>query len=357
MDGSLPGAKKNLSPTFFLISFWKCLKNKKGVNDVMDDLISEFISEIEFGKIQDFRGMYLVPLYTRADSHDYLSLKEAIELDLLTITELDQQGSVPELKVYNKADIPVLILDGEELAGAKQNRIVNTTILLEEKTETVIPVSCTEQGRWNYISKEFKDSGVVAASRIRRSNLCSVTESLHCNGKFRSDQRAVWNDIDQLSHQAQVKSQTLAMRDVYQERMLDLDEYLESFPLLSGQKGLLVLWEGEVMGMDVLSSSKAYSLLHDKLVKSYSMETIFKEKRISERDVEKVARNFLEDVKTSHEEKHPSIGYGCDYRFNSSFTLGSSLVYQDQIIHAAFFSKEDSDKQMSSFQQRRRYRL
>jgi ARG and Rhodanese-Phosphatase-superfamily-associated Protein domain len=35
----------------------------------------------------------------------------------------------------------VLILDGEELVGAKQNRIVNVTILVVTQSEIVIPVS------------------------------------------------------------------------------------------------------------------------------------------------------------------------------------------------------------------------
>ena len=32
-------------------------------------------------------------------------------------------GSVPELEVINKANVPVLLLDGERTAGAKQNRV------------------------------------------------------------------------------------------------------------------------------------------------------------------------------------------------------------------------------------------
>ncbi|MEQ8226421.1 MAG: DUF6569 family protein, partial [Candidatus Eremiobacterota bacterium] len=190
----------------------------------MDGMMAEFISGMELGKVQEFGGMSVIPLYTAGDSHDYLTLREAMESNLITITELDQQGIVPELKVINQADIPVLILDGEEVKGAKQNRVLNITILLKEKSETVIPVSCTEQGRWRYTSPEFQESGVVAAHRIRRSNLETVCHSLRVSGEYRSDQRAVWNAIEELSDEAQVKSKTRAMRDVYQDRMQDLNE-------------------------------------------------------------------------------------------------------------------------------------
>ena len=204
-----------------MINFWG--------DFVMDGIMTEFVSGVELGKVQEFGGMSVIPLFSAGNSHDYLTLKEAMEANLITITELDQQGMVPELKVINQADIPVLILDGEEVAGAKQNRVLNTTILLKENSETVIPVSCTEQGRWRYTSPEFRDSGVVAAHRIRRSNMETVCHSLRMSGEYRSDQRAVWNAIEELSDEAQVKSETRAMRDVYQDRMLDLNEYLETF--------------------------------------------------------------------------------------------------------------------------------
>ena len=43
-----------------------------------------------------------------------------------------------------------MIIEGQELARAKQNRIVNSSFLIAGKTKVVIPVSCVEQERWRY---------------------------------------------------------------------------------------------------------------------------------------------------------------------------------------------------------------
>ena len=92
--------------------------------------------------------MSVFPVFADLEgSVDYIPLKEAIADGLLIISEVDESGSVPELKVTNCAEVPVLLLDGEELVGAKQNRIINTPILLKKLSETIIPVSCVEEGR------------------------------------------------------------------------------------------------------------------------------------------------------------------------------------------------------------------
>ena len=59
----------------------------------------------------------------------YITLGEALGADGGGIREVSEGGSVPELHVVNRAGKMVLILDGEELVGANQNRMVNSTIL------------------------------------------------------------------------------------------------------------------------------------------------------------------------------------------------------------------------------------
>ena len=159
----------------------------------MNPIIINYLLKVEFGELQTFNNMAVIPLFTSVnDSLKYLTLKEALEGGLLAITEISKTGSVPELRVVNKAEIPVLLLDGEELAGAKQNRVLNTTILLKEQSETVIPVSCTEQGRWSYASAEFFESGNIMSHNLRLKKAASVKRSLEASRSYRGDQGAVW---------------------------------------------------------------------------------------------------------------------------------------------------------------------
>lgn len=70
----------------------------------------------------------------------YRTLGEGLASGDVSITEVSKAGSVPELMATNRGKLPVLLLDGEELVGAKQNRVLNTSILLRELSETrVLP--------------------------------------------------------------------------------------------------------------------------------------------------------------------------------------------------------------------------
>jgi len=75
------------------------------------------------------------PLLAREQrSPGYITLDEALDEHVAAVTEVSEAGSVGQLRVTNGGKRPVLILDGEELVGAKQNRIVNLTILVASES-------------------------------------------------------------------------------------------------------------------------------------------------------------------------------------------------------------------------------
>ena len=328
----------------------------------MDILITDFISGIDFGEVQSFKNLQIIPLFREGEGGlVYLTLKEALEKRLLVVKEVSAEASVPELKVINNADVSVLLLDGEELAGAKQNRVLNTSILLKRRSELIIPVSCTEQGRWSYQTDEFYNSENILAHRIRGRKAVSVSDSLKQSGNYRSDQGAIWDEIHELSADAGIHSPTAAMKDIFEGKKNDLEEYIKAFPCLPYQKGMFVFVRGEIAGWDMLSRESAFEVIFPKLVKSYALDAVLEkgEKKGSSKKPIEEAKRFLQEIKDCKEKKYPSSGQGWDYRFEGKDKVGSALVYRKGIIYMAFFkiSKEERVGRMSGYKRRRGYRI
>lgn len=325
----------------------------------MDQNIKNFIGRIQLGDMQVHDNMAVIPLFLDSNGGpSYITLKEALDMGTFTVTEVSKGGSVPELKAINKGNIPVILLDGEELAGAKQNRVLNTTVLVAANSEIIIPVSCTEHGRWSYTSSEFRDSDLIMAYNIKRKKARSVMRNVRESGRYASDQKEVWDDIQAMSGNAKVHSSTGAMKDVFESREKDLDDYINAITLMPAQKGIMVMINGAFMGFDVLSSDTAYAKLHQKLLKSCAIEALLDRKKKTIVPIPAIAKGFLQDIITCDETKHKSVGLGYDYRFEGKEKVGTALVHEDNVIHMAFFTLAKSDKigRMAGMSQRRRNR-
>jgi ADP-ribosylglycohydrolase len=304
------------------------------------ELASAWMRRLRVGEPRTLGGLSVFPLSWEVPGvFPYLTLGEALEKRTVVITEASQGGSVPELAVENTGDTAVLLLDGEELRGAKQNRVLNTSILLAPKSRSMIPVSCTEQGRWHYVSNTFEDSGVVMSRSARIGKNVSVSMSLKEGRAHRSDQGAVWDSIRDLSDRAGVFSSTGAQRDVFESRKAALVEAERDIPCMEGQCGLLVFAQGKPVGFDAVSLPSAYARLHGKLLKSYALESLLaEEKPEGKAPGTEEAHAFLQACADLAGEAYPAIGLGVECRFESRGKTGFSLVHHGEAIHSAFFA-------------------
>ena len=318
-------------------------------------------SHIRPGEARTFKNVSILPLFSDArPAVEHLVLKEALEQELVIIREVDEGGRVPELVVVNNADRPLLILDGEELFGAKQNRVLNTTVLLKKKSATIIPVSCTEQGRWHYETKTFQDSGIIMSPRVRGVKNRSVQDALRATGEYRSDQGAVWNGIREQAVGASIVSPTGAMRDVHEGRRHDIEDYEKHFPCMDSQQGIMVAIGGRVAGMDLVSYPCAYALLHGKLVRSYVMDAVLVGDGNKGLDMAE-AEQFLDDMAGCEVSRYKSVGHGWDVRFEGRRMFGSALEYRKGLVHMAVFAADgvvqrNSGNGMAGYSRRAGYR-
>ena len=306
----------------------------------MDETVAKYLASLQMGIAVDVSGISIVPLLSTTTAEvDYIGFKTALSEDTFAVEELNEGGVVGFLRVVNSGLRHVLLLDGEELSGAKQNRVLNTTILAAANSHLAIPASCTEQGRWSYMSSQFAESFSVAPPRIRRSNQSAMADSLRHTGVLCSNQSEVWSRVREISDEAGVHSSTAAMRDIFEERLPILDEIVGRSTASVDQVGLVATVNGSVLGMDVISRPEVYRLLHPKLARSYVLDAYLKRRTESaSHDASQIATGFIEAAMETLESRHQSVGLGYDHRYTGETMVGSALTHDNHLIHCAFFN-------------------
>jgi hypothetical protein len=272
------------------------------------------------------------------DGLGYITLGDALGAGSIEIREVSEGGSVPELQVVNRAGKMVLILDGEELVGAKQNRIVNTTILVAAGCEIVIPVSCVEQGRWTYRSDVFESKQRMMSPSIRQVKARDVSASLRSTGRYRSDQSAIWQEVAELASRRGAESESMDMDLVFDKEAPVIKEYLEGFTLVENQVGAVFLVNGKVVGMDAFGKAATFSRVFKNLLESYSLDAVdCYEREIVPGDGAKSASDVLAAAIAAKTESRSSVGLGMDLRLESEKLVGFALEHEDRIVHICLF--------------------
>lgn len=305
--------------------------------------ISRYLSRLELKESKRHKNLSIFPLCSEADDPaDYVLLDEAIEKDMIAVKEVTESGSVPELRLINRSEHKILILDGEELKGAKQNRIVNTTILVGEKKEMIIPVSCVEARRWSYASSDTFSSGKkFTPSHMRRAMTLEIKDSLEAKMGYRSDQSRVWYNIETMMDNMNAASDTAAMSDVFEQKSDQLDDYVKAFSVEPNQVGILASINGEIIACDCFGKHDTLEKLFPKLVKSYAMDALGT--RSENAEVSKAeAQGFLDAAGSSTAEAHDSVDLGKNIHLESEKLIGTSLVFEGRVIHLAIFAKEET---------------
>ena len=115
----------------------------------MKENVLAFLKKAQVGEPVGYKNLMIYPIKMEGcGAFPYIVLGEAIAEGEVKISEVGGSGHVPELFVANSSAHRVFMMDGEEMVGAKQNRILNVSIMLESGAKIKVPVSCVEHGRF-----------------------------------------------------------------------------------------------------------------------------------------------------------------------------------------------------------------
>lgn len=296
-------------------------------------LTSDITFDYELLTPQVHENMAIIPIKTSPNYKlDLITLKKAFELGLGEVKECEQ-STVNTLIVKNDAITPMILIDGEEVIGGDQNRLVNSTILVAPKSKMKIPVSCTERGRWAYRS-EFKNSKYIANYETRRAKM-------NASRLERPVQNTVWSSIDCLEEVTEFNSPTSAMSESYDNLKIDHDEFIKAFDVEENQNGVVIIINGEIKGFELFLNSEIYKEFHEKILKSYLIDAKNENTTFSV-EVSEV-KSVLDNAITSDFEKKESEGLEEAYEFENESGFGKLYAYNQEIIHWSYFKQIEED--------------
>jgi hypothetical protein len=274
----------------------------------------------ELGEPRSFRALTLIPLFPTAKPElEYVGLDEASARGL-DVTEIGDAGVVELLAVANPLDDHVLLYEGEELVGAKQNRVLEQTILVAAGGALKIPAKCVERGRWSQRSERFQPAPRAAYPSLRRAQ--------------RDGQCAVWADISAKQVRLAAVSPTEAAEQMYVSHHGSLDEHAQALPRLDGQSGVLVGIGGRLVCLDYVSRSDVFAGLYLKLLRGYALDAI--ESR-SERSLSKTdVGRLLGELELVERTRRPAVGLGEEGEL-AGYAVGRELSVDGEVVALTAF--------------------
>ena len=307
--------------------------------------LKEEFSRFRIGQSSQFRNLTLFPLFSRNapfEDPDYMLLEDAVAQGKVLIAELPGGGSVPELNLTNRADLPVLLVDGEELIGAKQNRVLNLTILAPPKRSTTIPVSCVEAGRWNSVDPALQPSGHVMYTGLRGKRVSQVSRSIHFGGSRCSDQAALWKDIAEKSERLGVASPTRAMSAIYEQHANFVEEFARAFAWQREQIGAAFAIGGNIVGVDVFDYPEVMRRFLGKLIRSYALDAKDTPNASLVQAPVDSLKSFLDEIGNSPISAEQALALGKDVRFQAPHISGAALWAQERYVHICAFAQVEN---------------
>lgn len=303
----------------------------------------------------------------------YTVLRDALAAGTGRVTEVSEGGSVPVLRFSNDAPHPVLLLDGEELVGCKQNRILNLSILAPARGDIEIPVSCVEMGRWSRRSAQFSSPGRTMYAQLRASKMAQVNRSLREAGQHSADQGEIWASISAKSRRMGSRSQSEAMSGLYEQREAEIERISRELKPQPGQVGAAFALHGRLAGVEWFDAPGTLGRYLPAIVAGYALDAIDtpdeddlfahgphvaptrhddaapKSQAPSLEDV----RALLARIAACAPERRPGVGLGEDLRVGEHGLVAAALVEAGRVVHlCAFDGLSDPVAQRSPLRRR-----
>jgi ARG/rhodanese/phosphatase superfamily protein len=239
------------------------------------DELALLLEGVAPGAPVDVEGAALVPLAGGGSGAEALLLAEALARGLAEVTEVGERGRVDRVQVRNRAGMPLLLLDGEEILGAKQNRVFNASFVVAAGAIAEVPVSCVERGRWSYraAAPAFSSPQRTVVTSVRSAKVRRVTDSVVTRMDYDADQGSVWSDVERHLEHTGVHSATSAYADAAAAQAQRIERALARLAPAPGQRGVAMVRAGVLQTLDLFAGPQLFARAWPALARGLLAET------------------------------------------------------------------------------------
>jgi len=214
-------------------------------------------------QFQQAGNISLVQLETfKGEGMKFIPAASAIDQGKLEIREVRQEGSVNTLLAINLSEQYSLLTDMDLLKGAKQNRVVNTSVLLAPHSKQEIKVSCVERSRWSYDSSKFKTAPRIMDPEMRAAKAASLREDME--GMVSETQSKIWDLINQEMTAHNVFCSTEDYNAVLESKT-SVKHSGYNFHPAKNCNGLAIFDGRKLVSFDIFGNREVYAYYFDKL--------------------------------------------------------------------------------------------
>lgn len=301
--------------------------------------LADFLEGLKIEEPRFLRNLVIYPLSNGDKTNPRIKvLDDALKDKDVLISELDN-ARIEQVRLQNRSDYRVFVLDGEEITGAWQDRIATTAAYIDAKSEVLLPTSCVEQGRWGG-NREFSLANTCSYPSLRALLCKDVTNSLNKTKTFKANQERVWQSVNKKLNSLKVQSQTSSMHDIFKRLNEELNRFSESAKELSAFTGMIAACSEDIICLDLFGYKNIFTQLAPKLLASYGLDALEKMVHSSTPPTEK-ATKLLVQLKRIQPRRFFSVGLGDELRFQSTKILGRALIFGDDLLHLSAFPKSN----------------
>lgn len=244
-------------------------------------------------------------------------------------------AEVAELVVENRGDRPVLLIEGETVLGAKQDRVLNVSVVLAAGGRTKLPVSCIEAGRWGS-PKASRRSARHTPPRLRARKTRSVVESARHSLEHRSDQGAVWDEVAAYEAGAAMHSPTSAMREVQEAMAGRSSALVPTAGPADEQVGVIVAEGGRPTLLELFDDPATFEAYWVGLTEGYALDAALRGGR-DDTTVE-AAEAFLDAARLAPFESQPGLSLGETVQAASPDLTAVGVSWGGEVVHLVCFA-------------------